>query len=546
MRIDTIFENARFTTLDNNHQVAEKVGVLDGKVVGLDDELDGIDAAEHVDLEGAYVVPGFNDVHAHVSWLGRTLSEIDLTDISLDIDQVYQRIQHAVNDSQPSSPSDWVLCSGFDHHRFHGQYPQISVLDQICQGRPLFMRHTSGHSSIANTEALTRIGALEPNFQDPEGGHIVRDEQGKPTGLVQENAQSLLQDLFKPYSLQTMREAIDRAGKKLAADGITSVCDAGIGEGWIGDSPIQLLAYQQLADSGKLSVRTQAMPTVYNLHGLESSPDDDFGIGLDLGIRSGLGDEWLSIGPTKLFADGSLSGETAAMTVPYKSRPGYVGSLENNEDSIHSWIVNAIRSGWSVATHAIGDRGVDAALDAYEEALQLGITPPMPLRIEHAGVMRPDQLDVIARLGVVPTTQSVFYDNIGDGIIDSLEPEVLNYTYRAKSLLDHGITLPGSSDAPCASDSALLGIEKFVTRTTGSGRPFGPRSECLTTLEALQCYTTGSAKATGYAGSKGRISRGYFADFTCLAQELLTTPAAEIPHIPIRSTVAGGRFTYHE
>lgn len=543
MRIDTIFDNAHFITMNPTHPRATRLGVLNGRIVGLDDDLDGIDAREHVDLGGACVVPGFNDVHIHIAWLGRTLREIDLTDLSDDMETVYSRIAERIS-SDGLSEQDWVLCSGFDHHRFHGQYPSIARLDAVCANRPLFMRHTSGHSSIANTAALNRIGALSPDFHDPEGGHVVRDAEGNPTGLVQENAQILLQDLFKPYSVATMEDAIERAQRRLASEGITSVSDAGIGAGWIGDSPIQFLAYQNLYDTGRLSVRSQVMPTIYNLHDIDHADGDPFGLGIDLGIRSKLGDDWLSLGPVKVFTDGSLSGETAAMTVPYRGQPQNVGSLENSPESLRTWILGALRSGWSVAAHAIGDRGVDTALDTYETALGRGIVPPLPLRIEHAGVMRDDQLDRIARLGIVPTTQSAFFDNIGDGMLDSLEPDVVEHTYRGKSLLDKSIVLPGSSDAPCASDSALLGIEKFVTRATASGRIFGPASECLSVAEALRCYTVGSAQATGFANSKGCLKPGFLADFTCLGENILSVPSDEISHIPVLATVVGGRFTF--
>jgi predicted amidohydrolase YtcJ len=164
--------------------------------------------------------------------------------------------------------------------------------------------------------------------------------------------------------------------------------------------------------------------------------------------------------------------------------------------------------------------------------------------VEHAAVLRPDQLQRIAQLGVVPTTQSVFFDNMGDGIIGALTPERLQFTYRGKSLLDAGIILPGSSDAPCASESALLGIEKFVTRTTGEGQLFGPRKECLSVREALECYTTGSAAATGFASTKGRLARGYLADFVALGVNLLDAEPETISQTPVRATVLGGKFTY--
>ncbi|MCI1241037.1 MAG: amidohydrolase [Bifidobacterium subtile] len=544
MKIDRIFENAHFRTLDPDRPFASRVGVMHGYVVAVDSDLDGIEARDHVDLQGAYVVPGFNDVHVHASWLGRTLSELDMTDLSGDLDQVYRRIAGYVDVSASQTDDDWILCLGFDHHRFGKAYPQIEKLDAIAKGRPLFMRHTSGHSSIVNTAALRRIGAFSADFRDPEGGHVVRDGEGNPTGLVQENAQNLIQDLFKPYSLQILGEALSRAGERLASRGITSICDAGIGEGWIGDSPIELQAYQNLHDRHRMRVRTQVMPTLYTLHKIDANSEDHVAVGLDLGMRSGFGDDWLSIGPVKVFADGSLSGETAAMSVPYRNSEGNVGSLEHDPQLLHKWITEALESGWGVATHAIGDRGIDVALDAYEEALGLGIKPPLPLRIEHAGVMRPDQLIRIAKLHVVPTTQSVFYDNQGDGMIQSLEPEPLSYTYRAGSILNASVILPGSSDAPCASESALLGIEKFVTRTTGTGKPFGPAAERLSIDEALHCYTVGSALATGYGDSKGKIRPGYFADFTCLGEDLFHALPEEISSINVNATVVGGEFTY--
>ena len=544
MNIDAIFEHAQFRTLNPRHPSASRVGVLHGRIVGLDDELDGIQAREHVDLAGTYVMPGFHDVHVHAAWLGRTLSGIDMTDLSGNLEQVYRRLADSVEADDDSDTEAWILCSGFDHHRFGKQYPDIHALDALSHSRPLFMRHTSGHSSIVNTEALRRIGAFDPQFHDPDGGRVVRDDNAQPTGLVLENAQNLIQDLFKPYSLNTQMKSLSLAGKRLAERGITSICDAGIGSGWIADSPIELMAYQQLHDEHRLMVRTQVMPTLYTLHEVEVNKDDHVSLGLDLGVRSGFGDDWLSIGPVKVFADGSLSGETAAMSVAYRGSDGNVGSLEHDPQQLHQWILGALESGWSVATHAIGDRGIDVALDAYEEAANRGIKPPLPLRIEHAGVMRPDQLTRIARLGVVPTTQSVFYDNQGDGMIQSPEPEVLPYTYRAKSLIDAGITLPGSSDAPCASESALLGIEKFVTRTTGTGKPFGSRSERLSVEEALKCYTIGSARATGSADRKGRIADGYLADFTCLGADIYNTRPQDIAAIPVEATVVGGTMTY--
>lgn len=539
-RLDTIYENAEFVTMDPQRPQARRVGVIDGTIVGVDDDIDGLEAAQHVDLRGTTVLPGFNDVHCHTTWFGLTLAEVDLSDLHT-LEALLDRIGQAAS---VAKPGEWIRCTGFNHHLYGGGRPHRRDLDRVSPQNPVFIRQTSGHSSVVNSATLRLIGAFDAEFHDPEGGRVVRDEHGEPTGLVEEQAQQLVQQLTLPYSVAAIEAALDRATAQYAREGITSFTEAGIAAGWIGYSPAEFLAYQQALQHGRLRARAQVMPFIGALHAIAAHEDDELGITLDLGLRSGLGDARLSIGPTKIFTDGALSGETAALTQHYCTHEEFSGYLQDDADTLHDRIVQAARSGWAVAAHAIGDRAIDVALDAIEEALHLAGRPPLPHRIEHAAVLRDDQLERMRALGVVPTPQPGFFVNIGDGMLRSLGPQRAAHTYRGRSLIDAGIVLPGSSDRPCAPGEPLVGIESFVTRETGSGQLFGSAEECLTVDQALYAYTVGSAQATGMEHRKGRLRRGMVADMVALERDPRTVDSHEISEIPVCATVLGGEFTH--
>ncbi|WGW11108.1 amidohydrolase [Saxibacter everestensis] len=540
MLLDLIVDNARIHTMDAARPQASRLGVLAGRVVGLDDELTGLSARQRFDAAGAAVVPGFNDVHCHTTWYGLTLAEIDLGGLRT-IPEVYQRLRTG---AENLGSGDWIFATGFNHHEFGGNYPDIAVLDQIAGGRPLYIRQTSGHSAIANTESLRRAGVFAPGFTDPEGGLVRRDEQGNPTGLLEETAQALIQDLVRPYSQADIRAALDRATRHYAAEGITSFSEAGIAGGWIGHSPAEVAAYQAARESGQLHARAQLMPAMDVLHPVAANADDGFGIGLDLGMRSGFGDDYLSIGPVKIFLDGALSGETAALTECYCSNPDKRGYLQGDADELKGRIIDAYRSGWALAVHAIGDAAIDLAIDAIGTARKRFGPPAVPSRIEHAAVVRPDQLPKLRDAEIAVTPQAAFFDAIGDGMMASLGEERSGWTYRAKSFIDGGVLMPGSSDRPCADGNALRGIQAFVDRKTRSGATFGAGSEKLSAYEALRAYTAVSGQATGFGDRKGTLVPGMLADFTVLENAPMDVATEDIAGIEVLGTAVGGEFTH--
>lgn len=553
MKLDLLLRNANIITMDADRPAAHSLGVWQGRVVGLDEDVEGLDVAEVLDLDGATVTPGFIDAHCHTTWFGLGLAELDVSG-ARGLAQLYALLAGEV--SAADGASGWLLATGFSQTQHGGVFPDIRELDRITGERPLFMRHNSGHMAVVNTAALRLAGAESPSYADPDGGVIVRDAAGNPTGLVQETAQTLIQQLILPYSTEAIETALDRATRHYAAEGITSFTEAGVGGGWIGHSPVELAAYQRAAATGRLHARAQVMPVLDALHALDGHEADGAGTsvaglapeGLDLGIATGFGNDMLSLGPAKVFLDGSLMGETAAVSHEYcshgaKDNRGNTGYFQAEPALLRERIEAAYAAGWSVAAHAIGDRAVDLAIDIITECAEKYGPRAVPNRIEHASMTRPEQLARLAAAGIAVTPQASFFHDGGDGMTASLGHERLGWAYRAASFLAAGVTLAGSSDRPVADGNVLRGMQAFVDRKTSSGAVFGNPDERLTPYQALAAYTTGAAAATGASASTGSLAPGKLADFTVLSGSPLDAP--DISGLHVLATAVGGRFTHN-
>lgn len=545
MKLDLLLCNADIITMDDQRPHASSLGVWQGRIIGLDEELEGMDAVEILDLGGATVTPGFIDAHCHSTWFGLGLAELDVSE-ARGLEHLYALIEAEA----ATGGGGWLMATGFSQRQHGGAFPDIRELDRITGGRPLFMRHNSGHMAVVNTAALQLAGAEPASFPDPDGGVIVRDAAGMPTGLVQETAQQLIQQLILPYSVQDIEAALERATLHYAAEGITSFTEAGVGGGWIGHSPLEVAAYQRAAARGNLHARAQLMPVLDVLHKLDGHSQDAHGAppwGLDLGIASGFGSEYLSLGPAKVFVDGSLLGETAAVSDDYCSHghtdnTGNTGYFQAEPEQLREQIDAAYAAGWSIAAHAIGDRAVDLAIDIISGCAAKYGPRAVPNRIEHASMTRPEQLERLAAAGIAVTPQASFFHEGGDGMTSSLGGERLGWAYRAASFLAAGVTLAGSSDRPVADGNVLRGMQAFVDRKTSSGAVFGNPDERLTSYQALAAYTTGAAAATGAADLKGSLTPGKLADFTVLSGSPLATD--NIAGLRVLATAVGGTFTH--
>ena len=534
--LDLLLRDTHVLTLDDERPVAHTVGVLHGRIVGVDEEVDGLAARSVVECDGAVVTPGFADAHNHMAWYGLSLAELDLTTID-DLTALYD----AVARRAARAPADgWVIGAGYDDFALGG-HPRRAELDRAAGGRPVWLKHRSAHMGVGNGVVLDRAGVLDGTAVVPPGGEIDRDAAGEPTGLLKEGAQNLVKALLVPYPASELAAAIARAARVYVAEGLTHVTEAGIGGGWIGHSGVEALAYQLAREDGRLPLRVELMTAAEVLHGLPAHPDDAMPAGLDLGLRTGFGDDRLRLGPMKIFTDGALSSRTAAVGEPYCDHGG-TGLLADEPGALGERIVAAHLGGWRVAAHAIGDRAIDVALDAFAEAQRRRPRPDARHRVEHAAMVRPDQLPRLVELGLVPVPQARFLHEIGTSMAEAVGPARVPWLYRHRSLGAAGLVVPGSSDRPCVAVGApLAGMASMVERATRDGAVLAPE-EAVDATEALRAYTTHSAYASHAERERGRIAAGLLADLVVLDADPTTVPG--IAHVGVLATFVGGECVH--
>jgi hypothetical protein len=528
--------NANVLTMDPVRPRASAVAVAGGRITALDEVPAG--TAHVIDLGGATVLPGFHDAHNHMTGFGLSLGEVDLrSDAAGTLDELYAAVARR---AETTAPGEWVVGSGYDQNKLGG-HPHRDALDRAAPGRRVWLRHTSGHMCVVNSVVLADLGVDSAATEIP-GGVVTVDDGGRPTGLLEERAQLLVGSLVYPYPLAELADAIARAAEVYLREGITSCTEAGIGGGWIAHSPAELAAYQLARDQGRLGVRVELMTAGEALHPLGAHAGDNLPVGLDLGIKSGFGDEWLRLGATKIFADGSLVGRTAAMNDPYAGS-GQAGYLQADAADLQALIIAAHRSGWQVATHAIGDRAIDVVLDAYARALSEFPRQDPRHRIEHFAVVGPRQLARAAALGVIAVPQGRFASELGDGMLAAVGPDRHGWLYRQRSLLEAGMVLPGSSDRPVVAGAPLLGIADMVNRRTSSGAPFNP-DEAITAEQALRAWTWGSAYASRQEHAKGSVTPGKLADLVVLSEDPIAVSPERIAGLEVRATIVGGELRH--
>ena len=532
MKADLLLTNGRIHTM-NGERTASSLAIWGGRILAVDEE---VDAVRTIDLKGRTVTPGWHDAHNHMAMFGIMLAELDLSYGAVrSLDEVYAAVAAA---AQQAQPGEWIIGARYDQNKL-GAHPTLKRLDEIAPNNPVWLKHTSGHMAVVNSAVLREADADNP----PAGGVVVRDESGQPTGLLQEQAQQLVQEQVRPYSQARLVEAIGRASAQYAAEGLVGVTEAGIGAGWVGNSPVEAAAYQEALDRGLLRQRVTLMPVSDALRTVQRSQEDGPAYTLDLGLRTGFGSDMLRIGPMKVFSDGSLIGHTAAMCAEFANAPGEVGFLQEDVDSLRAKIRGAHLAGWQVATHAIGDRAVSTVIDIYQEVLAELPREDHRHRIEHLGVCRPQDVERLARLGIIPTPQGRFLTELGDGMARALGPERSAWCYRGQSLLDAGVVLPGSSDRPVVLGAPLLGMAGMVTRRTSDGALLAPQ-EAISVYDALRAYTVGSTYANRSDGVTGTLEVGKYADLVVLGADPLEVPGEELGDIEVLATMVAGELTH--
>ncbi len=530
--LDLLLENATVHTMHGSRPRATSIGIWNGRIVGLDDEVAGCPAIRVVDLDGATVLPGFHDAHCHTTSYGVSATQLELSD-SPTVDAVLQRVaEHA----QGLPDQGWVIGVGYLDRVAPGRHPTSAELDQAAGGRPVWLTHRSGHMCAVSSAVLRLLPQPLPALA---ADYVHRDAHGDPTGLLEEAAMELVKEVVGPGSVEQMVTAIDVATRQYVSEGITSITEAGIGCPGVDHSPLEIRAWQLAAREGRARTRAHLMVYSELFHDLAHHPDDTGAFGLDLGLHTGLGDDRVRVSAMKVWLDGAGSAGRAASG--QDDDPD--AHLVDDPRRLHRMVVDAHRSGWQVAAHAMGDRAVDLFLDALQEAGPEQEVRLRRHRIEHGGLIRPDQVERLSRLGVVVVIQPAFIGELGDVLAHHFGASRVGWSIRQRSLLDAGVVVAASSDRPVAPGAPLLGVQAMVERLTASGVPYGA-AERVPVEDALRAYTRDAAYAAGVEQRVGTVSARQLADLVVLDADPTTVSTSGIAEIGVLATFVGGQAVH--
>ncbi len=524
-----ILYNAQIETLDPAQPVVSALAMEGQQIIatGSDAEMLGLanSRAQVEDLRGQTVWPGLTDAHIHLQHYALNLQYVDCeTSTRAEcLSRVAQRIS--------ASPADaWVRGHGWNQNVWPEGFGSAADLDALSpRGLPVYLTAKSLHASWANTRALQLAGITSAS-PDPEGGVIVRDAAGKPTGILLESAMGLVEKAIPEPGQRQTQENLLAAQTALWQLGITGVHDY--------DSVACFAALQQLDIENRLRLRV-----------VKGIPYPAMPFAVAVGLRSGFGSPYLRIGSVKLFADGALWPRTAAMLQPYVGEPENTGILLLDSEQILEAGQQAAGSGLSLAIHAIGDRANHEVLNAYaqlreyEDAQHL---PHLRHRIEHVQILHPADVQRLAKLQVIASVQPLHATS--DMLMaDRFWGERSAGAYAYGSLRDAGTALAFGSDAPVEQPNPFLGIHAAVTRRRAGGAPapegWYPR-ERLTLLETLHGFTTGPAFAAHQEHRLGRLAPGYYADLIALPVNPFSIPSDELHTIQPNATMVGGEWVW--
>lgn len=475
---------------------------------------------------GRTIIPGMVDAHAHLLGLGQALLRVQLQGSSTYDEAIARTAARAAT----TKKGEWVTGRGWDQNLWPGkEFPTEAALSRAVPDHPVFVQRVDGHAGLANAAAM-KLAGVTAATRDPDGGRIVRDAQGNPTGVFVDNAKDLITRAIPSSSRSQQREAILGAIAEANRWGLTGIHDAGESRGVIEQ-------YEELARAGRYNLRNYVMV---------SADSADVEYYTKRGPRSDLYNGRLWVRSIKMYADGALGSRGAALLQPYSDDPGNVGLLLTPQRDLQRIADVALRHGFQVATHAIGDRGNRVALDVYDSALRKHPTADHRFRIEHAQVISLSDIPRFVKLGVIPSMQASHQTSDMGWAEDRIGHERIRGAYAWRSLLDLGAIIPNGSDFPVEDVNPLLSFHAAVTRQDPRNQPPGGwyPEQRMTREEALKAMTLWAAYAGFQEKILGSLSSGKYADFVVLDRDIMKVPADQILGATVQSTWLGGKAVY--
>ncbi len=521
----TAVVNGRVWTGDAQRPWAEAVLAVDGRIASVGSSAEIMKrarGAQVIDARGMLVTPGFIDSHIHFLAGGLGLSSVQLRDASTPAE-----LSRRIREFAASRPAGaWIRNGDWDHERWGGELPRRDWIDADTPNHGVWVNRLDGHMSLANGVAL-RAAGITRDTPDVDGGTIVRDEAGEPTGILKDNAQTLIERIAPPRGAGELDAALDAAMRFVARQGVTSVHHMGTWD--------DLAVFERARAAHRLSTRIYA-----------AVPIDTWERLRDRIAADGRGDAMLRIGALKGFVDGSLGSHTAAMFEPFDDEPGNRGLFVNSVDDLYTWTRGADAAGLHLIVHAIGDHAIRTQLDVYERVIAEHGPRDRRFRVEHAQHLSAPDVARFARLGVIASVQP--YHAIDDGRWAErvIGAERAKLTYAVRSLLDAGARVAFGSDWHVAPPTPLEGIYAAVTRRTLDGKNPGGwiPEQRVTVEEALRAYTRDAAFASFEDADKGTLERGKLADLAIIDRDITRIAPVEIFEARCVATMVGGRLVY--
>jgi predicted amidohydrolase YtcJ len=532
---DLILHTGRIYTMDAAGTVAQALALKEDRILALggDAEVQALTGptTRSLDLRGRAVIPGFFDSHNHLLEVGTKLSMIRL-DECISPEELRELVQQRAADTPPG---EWIVGQGWNESLFpNGRLPTRHDIDPATSEHPvLLMRFFN--TDVANSLAL-RLAGIDRDTLDPEGGRIERDQHGEPNGLLRASAKMLVRRLIPRPSQEQMKGSLRLACREMHRFGITSVVDPGL-------RPEEIRAYQSLYHGGELSVRTNLMPSWHGFHDDEDEPALDCRAG-ELGVYSGLGDEWLRIGALKMAIDGGTTPHTAYMYEPFEGDTELVAFNRLPLDALRRYFRTAQELGWDVGIHCCGDHAQDMAVDTFAQVACELPRPDARHSIIHGYFPTPQALEQMAQYHIAAVLQPTFIYWEGELLFrDVGERRAMNYK-PVRTYLDHGIVVTASSDVTSTvSANPFIALYALVTRKNRLGQEIAPH-QAISREEALRAYTSAGTWLTREEHLKGTLEPGKLADLAVLDRDYFTVPDEEIKDIEVDITVIGGQVVW--
>ena len=525
----TLIKNIQGYTITNNAlERFTAITFTDDKIDQLYSRADPLPTSKNINIidgQGKTLLPGLIDSHGHILNYGLSLLRADLVNSISEQDAVNRTFSYAKSNTELT----WIQGRGWNQTQWPSNtFPSAKSLDVLFPNQPVWLKRIDGHAGWANSKAMA-IAGINKATLSPEGGEIIKDENGLPTGVFIDNAMALIDNSIAPLSIKQQKQVLIKAMDSLASYGLTSVHDAGI-------DTDNLNAFKELSQENAMSIRVNAMLYLPSANWQETLTKGQF--------RSK--DDMFTFNSVKIQADGALGSRGAALIEDYSDHSGHKGLLLNTPKEFQQLVNTSMKLGFQVNSHAIGDNANKLVLDTYEAQIKATDTKALRHRVEHAQVLRLEDIPRFSELGVIAAMQATHATSDKNMAQDRIGPSRILGAYAWRKLLAANAIIAAGSDFPVESPNPFYGLHASITRQDHSNSPKDGwfADEKMTPLEAFRSFTLDAAYAGHQEQIIGSLATGKKADFVLLEQNLFTMPEQDIWKITVNKTWVNGKLVY--